>query len=122
MQVERSDPSAGRSQRIGIHGAQSYAPRPKEVRNRVSKEIGALMAQKKASEAEARKAETRQIGEKIGELDKAVAAAERARDEILLRLPNLPHSSVAVGRTSADNPEVRSWGEKPAHGFKPRSH
>src|SRR5213079_1946065 len=59
----------------------------KAQRNRVSKEIGLLMAQKKAAEAETKKGETRQIGDKIAELDKAVAAAEKARDEILLRLP-----------------------------------
>jgi len=94
----------------------------KAGRNRVSKEIGALMAQKKAAEAEAMKAETRQIGEKIAQLDKAVAAAEKARDEILLGLPNLPHSSVAMGTTAADNTQVRTWGTRPGFSFKPKSH
>src|SRR5207245_2004146 len=94
----------------------------KARRNRVSKEIGALMAQKKAAEAEAKKTETRQIGEQIAELDKGVTEAEKARDGILLRLPNLPHVSAAIGRTPADNPEVRRWGEKPAFSFKPQSH
>src|SRR5919197_5032940 len=46
----------------------------KAQRNRVSKEIGALMAQNKTAEAETRKAETRQIGDNIVELEKAVAA------------------------------------------------
>ncbi|MEW6160557.1 MAG: serine--tRNA ligase, partial [Verrucomicrobiota bacterium] len=41
---------------------------------------------------------------------------------ILLRLPNLPHANVAFGKTSADNPEVRSFGEKPAFPFTPKSH
>ncbi|MEW6161272.1 MAG: serine--tRNA ligase, partial [Verrucomicrobiota bacterium] len=45
----------------------------KAQRNRVSKEIGALMAQKKIAEADARKAETRQIGDQITALDKVVA-------------------------------------------------
>ena len=40
----------------------------KAARNRVSKEIGALMAQKKPAEAEAKKAETRQMGEHIAGL------------------------------------------------------
>ena len=94
----------------------------KAQRNRVSKEIGAMMAQKQAAEAESRKTETRQIGERIAELDKAVAEAEQARDDILLRLPNLPHRSVPTGKTSADNKELRQWGEKPVFTFKPRSH
>ena len=45
----------------------------KAQRNRVSKEIGALMAQKKGEEAEARKRETREIGDRITALDKEVA-------------------------------------------------
>src|SRR5437867_3533234 len=94
----------------------------KAERNRVSKEIGTLMAQKKAAEAEARKTETRQIGEKIGELDLLVAACQTKRDEILMRLPNFPHSSVPLGKTAADNPEIRAWGEKRDFNFKPRSH
>jgi seryl-tRNA synthetase len=94
----------------------------KAQRNRVSKEIGALMAQKKPEEAEARKKETREMGDRIAELDKSVAATEITRDELLLRLPNLPHSSVASGKSSADNPEVRKWGEPAKLAFKPKSH
>jgi seryl-tRNA synthetase len=94
----------------------------KSQRNRVSKEIGALMGQKKIAEAEARKAETRQIGDRIGELDRQVAGIETARDQILIRLPNLPHSSVPVGRDAADNPVVRTWGAPPAFTFKPKGH
>jgi len=98
----------------------------KAHRNRVSKDIGALMAQKKTAEAEAKKSETRQIGEKIAQLDKAVAEAERARDDLLLRLPNLPHSTVTMGKTSEDNPVIRdsSIPKKTARefGFKPKTH
>ncbi|MSU62010.1 MAG: serine--tRNA ligase [Pedosphaera sp.] len=94
----------------------------KAQRNRVSKEIGALMAQKKASEAEARKTETREIGDRITGLDRQVAESELARDEILLRLPNLPHATVAVGKTAEENPVMRTWGSLPHFGFKPQSH
>ena len=94
----------------------------KASRNRVSKEIGALMGQKKLAEAEAKKQETRDLGDKIADLDKQSAAAETARDEILLRLPNLPHPSVAVGKSADDNPVLRTWGDKPAFAFKPKSH
>jgi seryl-tRNA synthetase len=94
----------------------------KAQRNRVSKEIGALMGQKKIEEAEARKKETRELGDKITELDKQAAGAEAARDEILLRLPNLPHESVAIGKSAEDNPVIRTWGEKINLNFKPKSH
>ena len=94
----------------------------KAQRNRVSKEIGALMGQKKLAEAEAKKAETRTIGDQITNLDKSAAAAEASRDDLLMRLPNLPHPSVAVGKTAEDNPVIRTWGEKPALAFQPKSH
>lgn len=94
----------------------------KAERNRVSKEIGALMGQKKLAEAEAKKAETKGIGERISAIDKEVAEVEAARDEILLRIPNVPHASVAVGKTAEDNPEIRVWGEKKSFDFKARNH
>ncbi len=82
----------------------------KAERNRVSKEIGALIGKGMAAEAEARKAQTREMGDRISALDRAVEGAEEARDLILLRLPNLPQVSVPVGRSAADNPVVRTWG------------
>ena len=96
--------------------------RLKAERNRVSKEIGVLLSQKKAEDAEARKAETRKIGDQIAALDREVAEAETARDNLLLRLPNLPNETVPKGKTSADNPLVRTWKEKPAFAFKPKTH
>jgi seryl-tRNA synthetase len=94
----------------------------KAQRNRVSKEIGALMGQKKLAEAEAKKAETRQMGDRIAELDQAVAQADEARDRVLLRLPNLPHERAVIGKTSEDNPVARVWSEQPKFSFKPKSH
>jgi seryl-tRNA synthetase len=94
----------------------------KAQRNRVSKDIGALMGQKKLAEAEQRKAETKQIGERIGELDAKVKQVEEARDAILIRLPNLPHASVAIGKTAEENPEIRRWGSKAEFAFQPKPH
>ena len=94
----------------------------KATRNKVSKEIGALMGQKKLAEAEAKKAETRSLGDQIAALDKSAADAEAARDAILIRLPNPPHASVPLGKSSADNPEVKHWGTKPQFAFTPKSH
>lgn len=94
----------------------------KARRNSASKEIGALMGQKKLAEAEARKAEVRTIGDRITELDQLVAAAEVKRDQILLTVPNLPHASVALGHTAEENPEIRRWGSPADFGFKPLNH
>jgi seryl-tRNA synthetase len=94
----------------------------KAERNRVSKDIGALMAQKKAVEAEAKKQETKTLGDRIAAGDKQIGESSLALDKLMLALPNLPHESVPLGKTSEDNPVLRSWGEKPNFSFKPRSH
>ena len=94
----------------------------KSQRNRVSKEIGALMGQKKLAEAEAKKAETKDLGEKISALDKQAVESESARDILMLRLPNLPHESVPLGKSAEDNPEIRVHGAKLNYDFKPKSH
>jgi seryl-tRNA synthetase len=94
----------------------------KAQRNRVSKEIGALMGQKKTSEAEAKKNETRELGDRIAGLDKEVSVIDSARDGQMLQLPNLPHESVPAGKSAEDNPVVRVQGEKPNYAFKPRTH
>ena len=94
----------------------------KATRNRVSKEIGALMGQKKLAEAEAKKAETKDLGEKIAALDKQAVEAESARDALMLQLPNLPHESVPLGKTAEENPEIRVHGAKANYDFKLKSH
>ena len=53
----------------------------KAQRKRVSKEIGALMGQKKTEEAEARKRETSALGDRIAALDRGAAEAEAARNQ-----------------------------------------
>ena len=93
----------------------------KAQRNRVSKEIGTLMGQKKNTEAEAKKTETREMGDRITALDQATRV-EAARDALMLQFPNLPHASVPEGKTAEDNLEVRAHGKKPAFDFKPKSH
>ena len=94
----------------------------KAQRKRVSKEIGALMGQKKLAEADAKKKETGDLGDRIAELDKQAASAVWDRNQLMLRLPNLPHESVPVGKSAADNPVVRMHGEKPVFALKPKSH
>src|SRR5690242_17653946 len=69
----------------------------KAQRNKASKEIGALMGQKKTAEAEAKKKETRELGDKIAQLDKQAAEADSALHQVMLRVPNLPHESVPTG-------------------------
>lgn len=94
----------------------------KAKRNAASKEIGALMGQKKIQEAEAKKAEVRQIGNRITELDKAVTESEARQTELLLSVPNAPHETVPEGKTADDNPVVRTHREPAKFDFQPRNH
>jgi seryl-tRNA synthetase len=59
---------------------------------------------------------------RIRELEGELAAIEQRRDTTLLVLPNLPHESVPVGKSAADNAEVRRWGTPPAFEFEPKPH
>jgi len=94
----------------------------KAQRNRAAKEIGALMGQKKTEEAEIKKRESRELGDRIAQLDAQAGEVETKRLELMLRLPNLPNESVPIGQTAEDNRVVRVSGEKPAFTFKPKSH
>ena len=49
-------------------------------------------------------------------------AVKRELDDLLLRVPNVFHESVPIGKTEADNVVVREWGTKPELGFAPRTH
>jgi seryl-tRNA synthetase len=59
---------------------------------------------------------------RIRDLEGELAVVEQRRDACLLILPNLPHESVPVGKSAADNVEVRRWGAPPAFGFDPKPH
>jgi len=80
------------------------------------------MGQKKLEEAEAKKAEVRDIGDQISELDAKAGQVDTDLRDILLRLPNLPHADVLVGASEEDNTEISQWGEKPSFDFAPKPH
>ena len=61
-------------------------------------------------------------GQQIRQLEIQVEQVEQQRTALLLNLPNLPHSSVPVGASAADNQEVRRYGEPTSFEFEPRPH
>src|SRR5581483_10741787 len=66
--------------------------------------------------------ENRARAQRIKQLDAELEAVERRRHEALLLLPNLPHPSVPVGATAADNVEVRRRGKPRQFDFTPQPH
>ena len=81
-------------------------------RKRISKEIGAKKG--KGEDTSAIEASVREFGEQMKALETQAAQAADLQTSLLLNLPNLPHAACPAGKDAADNPVVRSWGEKPA--------
>jgi seryl-tRNA synthetase len=92
----------------------------KAQRNRASDEIA---KKKKAGEdANAAMAETKELRERIADLEKTASDLDTRLREILAGMPNLPHPSVPVGHSSEENVEVRRWGTPPKFDFTPKPH
>jgi seryl-tRNA synthetase len=61
-------------------------------------------------------------GQQIKQLETQLDGVEQQRVSLLMTLPNLPHESVPVGRSAADNVEVRRGGEPRTLEFEPKPH
>lgn len=79
----------------------------KAKRNHVSQEIGKL--KKAGQDASAIIAEMKNVSDKITEYDIKLSSVEAELNDLLMYIPNLPHSSVPIGKTAEDNVEVRKW-------------
>lgn len=92
----------------------------KSERNRTSKEIGAVKA--KGGDIAAVSAQMKALGEQISRLDQELAQIEAEQTDLLMRIPNVPHESVPVGKSSEDNRIERVIGKPAEFGFKPKPH
>ena len=90
--------------------------------NTLSKQIGELMKQGKRDEAEAVKAEVAQIKALQEQLNQDLPRIQAALDDLLLRIPNLPHESVPVGKDETENVEVRKVGTPKTFDFAVKDH
>ncbi len=94
--------------------------RLKERKNRLSGEIGRL--KKSGGEAAALMREVEELSEAIRQGEKPLGEIEERFERFMLSLPNLPNPSVTVGKSAADNKEVRRWGEAPKFDFPAKNH
>jgi seryl-tRNA synthetase len=83
------------------------------LRNQASKEIGAFMGKGLKEEAEAKKAEVAELKGSIEENENRLRIVEEEVQKLLQRIPNLPHTSVPLGKTADDNEVVRQGGIRP---------
>ena len=64
----------------------------------------------------------KQVSDQIKRDDETITVLDEQLKQFLLTVPNIPHSSVPVGKSAADNVEVRRWGAPPQFDFKPKAH
>ena len=66
--------------------------------------------------------EMKSVSEQISAYETELRQIETETADFLLKLPNLPHASVPVGKNETENQEVRRWGRKPEFTFEPKNH
>lgn len=92
----------------------------KHRRNVVSEEIG---QKKKAGEdASEQIAAMREVASRIKSIDDDLSSVEDELEQLLLWVPNVPHTSVPVGKDDSANELIREWGDTPTIDFKPKTH
>jgi seryl-tRNA synthetase len=100
--------------------ALTESERLKAQRNAESQEIARL--RKSGHDTTERQQQVRELGERISQLEELVRQADERFRSLLATIPNLPHESVPVGKSSNDNVEVRREGQPPAFSFTPKPH
>jgi seryl-tRNA synthetase len=92
----------------------------KAERNSATAEIGKL--RREGVDTAARQAQVRAAAERIELLDAQVKQVDEEFRNALAGIPNVPHESVPVGKSEAENVEVRRWGTPRAFDFEPKAH
>ena len=87
-------------------------------RNKVSKEIGALMGQGKREEAEEKKKLVAQQAAELADLEKQETELAARVTEIMMKIPNIIDPSVPIGKNDEENVEVQQYGEKAVPDFE----
>jgi seryl-tRNA synthetase len=77
--------------------------------NRLSKQIGQMMAQGKKEEAEALKAQVSQLKEKSKAQEDVQRTTEGSLETLLYSVPNCPHKTVPKGKTPEENKVAKDW-------------
>lgn len=80
-------------------------------RKKMSKEIGMLRGQ--GEDTTRIESDVKEIGDEIKALDETTSTAGTRQSELLLSIPNVPHTACPVGEDEEQNPEIKVWGDKP---------
>ena len=99
---------------------QSRTQELQAARNQFSKRIG--QAKAKGEDVSGLMAEANRANGELADLERRLEAVQTKLQDLLLGVPNLPHESVPVGRSSEDNVEVRRAGSPKKFGFAHKDH
>lgn len=91
--------------------AQQEVDNLKAERNKISKQIGALMSQGKKEEAEEIKAQVTKNSERVSQLDKEYAELSEKIQKIMYTIPQMIDPSVPIGKDDSENKEIEKFGE-----------
>jgi seryl-tRNA synthetase len=91
-------------------------------RNTASDGMAELAKSGNRDAMQSRREELKKLSDAVKQSETELVALEAAIEEKLLGIPNVPHESTPDGKTDADNPVVRTWGEKPTFDFTPKAH
>ncbi len=89
-------------------------------RNAKSKAIGE--AKQRGEDVQTLMAEVAYLGDKLRQAEARFNEIQAELETFSLMIPNIPHSSVPLGHSEADNIEIRRWGGAPHFDFKPKDH
>ena len=89
-------------------------------RNTITEEVAKLKKEGREVAEKVREAET--IPNRIKQLEQETQNYSEKVDYILLRLPNIMHETVPIGKDDNDNVTIRTWGDIPRFYFKPKDH
>ena len=89
-------------------------------RNATSKQIG--QAKARGEDASAILAEVANLGDELKQLETKLEQVQQELNAFLAVIPNLPHESVPVGKSEADNHELRKWGTPRQFDFEVQDH
>lgn len=119
-----------RNQKIDVTPLLALSERKRELQNEFdtlraeqnskSKEISVLQKEKK--DASGILAEMKKVSERVKAIGPEREQVEKDLDDLLLRIPNIPHESVPVGAEASDNKVVRTWGTPSVFKFSPKEH
>ena len=90
---------------------QTEADELRSSRNKLSKQIGALMAQGKKEEAEDVKAQVSANADRLKELEAKESELNAKVTEIMMKIPNIIDPSVPIGKDDSENVEIEKFGE-----------